>query len=288
VSGYHGQLDQIAILPAIAALMAWERLPVSRRATQSGLLLGLGAATKTVPGLLTLPLLASARSVREGAKLLGAAAALLAIVMLPFVIADPSGVLEMRHYKGWPGLGGLSLVTDPGIGSAWLEDGIQLRDPTALGEFVYENSGAITLLATLALAVFLFRYRPAPVDGAVLLWLTIYAFSPNFFMHYLVWGLPFFIMAGYLREVAILQLALMPALLIYYLAPFPDPMPAAAIYVPSMIALWLLWVVALVTLAKRTLKRRPARAPAAQPPLVDVGATLGQPVAIRSGSANSG
>jgi hypothetical protein len=44
-------------------------------------------------------------------------------------------------------------------------------------------------------------------------------------------------------------------------------MPAAAIYVPSMIGLWLFWVVALFTIAGRILKRPPVGAPAVQPPL---------------------
>ena len=270
-SGFHGQIDSVAILPGVLALIAWEARG-RRRAVESGLLIGVGTAVKTVPGVLLLPLLASARSLREGAKLLGAAVAVVLLVITPYLIADPDGVLALRHYQGLAGLGGLSLVTDPGLVEVWLRDrpGFELRDPTALGEFTAQNAGEITVLAVLAVALLLFRYRPAPIDAAVLLWLTVYALSPNFLMQYMVWGLPFFIMGGYLREVAIVQLVLVPAIMVYYLAPFEDPSLATAVYVPSLIALWAFWVVALVTVIRRVLARPPARAPAVQPSLVEL------------------
>jgi hypothetical protein len=268
ISGYHGQFDQVAVLPAVLALMAWERRPAGQRALESGLRIGAGAAAKTVPGLLVLPLLPSTRSPREAAKLVGAAVAVPAILLLPFLVVDPTDVLNLRHYQGVPGLGGLSLVTDPAAGADWMTLGPFDHDHGAVGGFVYDHPGTITLVGVLALAAFVFRYRPAPIDGAVLLWLAIYVFNPNFFLHYLVWGLPFFIMAGYLREVALLQLLLVPALVIYYLVPFSDAMPAAAIYVPLMIALWAFWVVALVTLAARVARQRTAYPTGTQPPLV--------------------
>jgi len=56
ISGYHGQIDSLAILPAVAALIVWETAP-DRRALIAGLLIGVGAATKTVPGLMLLALL---------------------------------------------------------------------------------------------------------------------------------------------------------------------------------------------------------------------------------------
>ena len=283
VSGFHGQFDQLAILPAILGLMLWERRSAGDRATGSGALVGVGAAMKTVPALIALPLLASARSAREAAGLVGSAVAVVVVVTLPFLIADPSGVLELREYRGWAGLGGLSLVVDPGHGAAWMQEGVEFRTPNAAAEFVADGASAITVLALFILAVFLLRVRPAPIDGAVLLWLTIYAFSPNFFMNYLVWGLPFFVMAGYLRETAILQAALIPAIAIYYLSPFDDATPATAIYVPTMIGLWGFWVVALVVVARRALRRRPPRMPAVQEPLVEVGASGARPLAVRSG-----
>ena len=53
------------------------------------------------------------------------------------------------------------------------------------------------------------------------------AFSPDFFLTYLVWGLPFFIMAGYLLEVAILQAFLVIPTVAYYLSLWPSRRKAA-------------------------------------------------------------
>src|SRR5207342_2593671 len=91
ISGYHGQLDAVAILPAVLAFMIWERAPDSGRAVKSGMLIGLGAVIKTVPILMLLPLLVSARSIKEGAKLCGAALAVVLVICLPFLLAEPAG-----------------------------------------------------------------------------------------------------------------------------------------------------------------------------------------------------
>jgi hypothetical protein len=288
ISAYHGQFDQVAILPAVLALIAWERRPQIGRAVTSGLLIGVGATLKTVPLLLVLPFLASSRSRGEGVRLVALAVAVPLLLLVPFVIADPTGVLDLRHYRGLPGLGGLSLVTDPANGSAWITDSALSHHRAGIGLFVSENAGPITLASLFALAVFLFRYRPAPIDGAVLLWLTLYSFSPNFFMQYLVWGLPFFIMAGYLLEVAILQLLLIPDLLITYLIPFSDSFPAAAIYVPTMICLWAFWVAALITLGRRVVRRHHAHPSGIQPPLVEFAVPPAAAPTLLTGTARAG
>src|SRR4051794_11702075 len=61
VSGYHGQVDPVAILPALAALYLWETSGSRHRALQAGLLIGLAASVKTIPGIMVLALLPSAR-----------------------------------------------------------------------------------------------------------------------------------------------------------------------------------------------------------------------------------
>ena len=104
ISGYHGQIDSVAILPAATSLVVWERSASTHRALWAGLLIGLGAAVKTVPLLLVLPLLGSARSWREAAELAGGAFAVLLLTIGPLWVSgiDLSRVVG---YTGIPGCG---------------------------------------------------------------------------------------------------------------------------------------------------------------------------------------
>jgi hypothetical protein len=267
VSGYHGQIDSVAILPAVLALMMWERRSTSTRAVRAGLLLGLGAAVKVPPLLLVPALLGSARSWREATKLVVAAAAIPALVLAPLWISgvDLHRVITYRGVGGW---GGPSLVVDPGWGWRWLT--IRgFHAPNGAAHALELASTRITVVTLMAYLGFVLRYRPAPVDAVVLLWLAIYVFSPNFFLSYLVWGLPFFIMAGYLVEVAVLQCLLIAPTVAYYLALSPSrSMVDGVLYVPFLIALWLFWVVATFVLVRRIVRRRDAHPSGIQPPLV--------------------
>jgi hypothetical protein len=275
ISGYQGQIDSVAILPAVLALMAWERRGAATRARDSGVLIGIGVAIKTVPGLVVLALLPAARSARERLWLIGAAVAVPVAVSIPFAVADPGGFESAIGYGGVPGRGGLSLVVQPSVMWDLLTGGVLEPHPTELREAVADSARWVTIAVLAAMAVFLFRYRPRPVDGAVLLWLAIYVFVPNFLIQYLVWGLPFFIMAGYLRETAILQLALVPATVItYQVSPTGGVDEGlATLYVATMIALWAFWVVAFSTLAARVMRRAGDNRGGVQPPLVRLAGT---------------
>lgn len=277
-SGYQGQIDSVAILPAVVALMIWERGQGTARSPKAGLLIGLGGAVKTVPMLMVLPLLATARSWREGATLVGTT---LVFGLVPLGILWASGVdlTRVTGYTGVPGWGSLSLILDPGLG--W--DNLTVGPPPLLSSSsseltrgLHDAASWITLGTLVAYTVFVFRYRPALIDAAVLLWLVIYAFSPNFFLTYLVWGLPFFIMAGYLIEVALLQAILVIPTAAYYASLWPAPGTLAGIaYVPIMIALWVFWICATAVVAIRIAKRHDPERPGMQAPLVDVAATMG-------------
>jgi hypothetical protein len=170
----------------------------------------------------------------------------------------------------------MSLIAHPSLGWDWVTHGVTFRSPPpGVSELLADNIVWLGVAMVAVLIVVLVRYRPAPVDGAVLVWLAVYAFLPNFFMQYLIWGLPFFIMAGYLREVAILQAALAPATVIYYVqaaASRGDGLGAgfAAVYVVTMIGLWVFWVVAFATLTTRMARQRPAHRAGIQQPLVRV------------------
>lgn len=257
ISGYSGQIDSVAILPAVLALMAFERLEPDRRAAVAGLLIGIGIAIKWVPAFALLALLPACRSPWEGARMVGAAALIPLLVLAPFALADLEGVRTTLGYSGAPGLGGLGLVVQPGLIEAWLTQKEVLMF-TAPSQFLYDHTSQITLLGLAGAGAFLLRYRPAPVDAAVLVWLTVYAIAPNFFFQYLVWGLPFFLLAGMIRYVAILQLVVLAPTLIAYLAPHsPD---VAYVYVPIMILVWVGWVVALFLTGRRIVRSSPLAA----------------------------
>lgn len=269
-SGYHGQIDSVAILPAVLGLMAWERRPASSRAWAAGLLIGLGAAVKLVPLLLILALLPYARSWREGTTLLVAAIVPVGLALGPLWLAGID-LHRVTGYSGVPGWGDLSLVVDPGLAWHNVTVGPDVSAAGGLAGGLQSAARWITLGALVAYAGFIFRYRPALIDAAVLLWLAIFTFSPDFFLTYLVWGLPFFIMAGYLIEAAVLQALLVVPTVAYYLALWPSPSTALGVaYVPFMFALWIFFACATIFLVARIARGRTPYGPEAQRPLVSV------------------
>ncbi len=272
ISGYHGQIDPVAILPGVAALIIWEQRPRSRRALAAGLLVGVGAALKTVPFLLLVPFAAASRSRREVATLVAAAAVVVAAVSIPFYLAAPAGFRDGLSYAGVPGRGGLSVILDPGfaVDRRFSPVLATVGHPNSLTDWLSDSSAAITLVVLAGLGAFLLRYRPAPLDGIVLLWLSIFVFNPNFLPQYFVWALPFFIMAGYLIETALLQIAMVPVLFVTYLSPNVYGRPGAIAYVAILICLWVFWAVALVVVARRVVEARRAHPEGIQPPLIPV------------------
>lgn len=276
ISGYHGQIDSFAFLPAVVALIVWEgrgreliaALPNAlerrfasiaaggfmarwgSRALIAGLLLGLGASVKTVPALMVIALLPSARSLREAATLVCATAAVPLAGLIPFLIADPSGVVEIGSYRGAPGVGGLGLAVQPDLAEKWLlRDGL---DFNGISAFLYDNGQLLLTGALVSVGILMRRSRPEPVDAAVLLWITFFALSPNFFFQYLIWGMPFMLMAGYLRSVVLVQVLLIAPAILHWMGPWRDS-GIAVPYVVLMISVWLAWVVAFAVLLRTEL-----------------------------------
>jgi hypothetical protein len=278
-SAYHGQIDAVAILPAVIGLMLWERRPSPRRGIEAGLLIGLGTAVKTVPLLMLLPLAVSARSWRERALLVASALVIPGLVLVPFWAAGID-LHRVTGYTGVPGWGGLSLVLHPALGWHLMTPGGAIQHVTGFSAGLQEASRWITAATLVAYTAFIVRFRPALIDAAVLLWLAIFAFSPNFFSNYLVWALPFFIMAGYLVETAALQVFIVVPTVAYYLDRWP-PLTAGmgVAYVPFMFGLWLMLFGATVALAARIVGSRISHRRGTQPPLVDL---------VRAGAGSSG
>ena len=256
VSGYEGQIDSVAILPAALAYIVWQRMPPSpRRALAAGLLVGVGAAVKTVPALMLLPLLAVTRDRREAATLVAAAAAVPLVTIAPWLAAEPRETFDALRYTGLPGLGGLSLLAQPSLATGWIVT--DEFDRSGLTNALIDGRGVLTVVLLAAVAAFLFRRRPEPLTGALVVWTALFAFGINFGPRYVVWALPFALMAGRLREAAALQLIAFPAAVIVAGRTW-DERWLATVYVVLMIALlvaFFAWLVVLVRSAPATRPR---------------------------------
>ncbi len=227
ISGYHGQFDALAILPGVLAVSLWERRePWAYRALAAGVLIGVGGALKTVPLLLLLALLPSVRSRREALTLLAAAALPLLLAFAPFAVAGKLPSPHVLTYRGLPGAGGLSLLAQPDLSLATL--GISPTRLSAPSDALVRYGGLLIGAGLLAVAAVGARSRARALPLAVLLWLAVYAFGVNFFFQYALWGLPFFLMAGYVREVLVIQAVLLLPTLIFYGRPWHSSSVAIA------------------------------------------------------------
>ena len=258
ISGFHGQIDSLAILPAALALLVWERMDGERRALFAGALIGAGGAIKTVPLLMVLALAPTSRSWRELAGLAVAAAAIPLIVIAPFLVTTPDDVTRVvRGYHGYPGQGGLSLALQPNLGLPWLMGlGKAPVHYSQLTQHLFFHASLAINVVVIATAAFLARYRPSPAVAASVLWLAVLAFAPGFFFQYLIWGLPFFLMAGYVRSAGLLQLAVLAPMLLYYLAPWSTRGPAY-VFISIQLVVWAGMLAALVVVARGAVTGRP-------------------------------
>ncbi|SDP52898.1 Uncharacterized membrane protein [Pedococcus dokdonensis] len=126
--------DLFGVALASAGLWAWSR----RRPVAAGVLLGLGVAARTYPVLILLALvLLGLRTGRLGAvrRTLTAAAGAFGVVLLPFLVANPSAVV--RSTRVW-------WESAAGLGSPWMI-------PQLLGHPL--PTGATTLLAVAGVLV---------------------------------------------------------------------------------------------------------------------------------------
>jgi uncharacterized membrane protein len=254
VSGYLGQIDA-SVMPAAAALLVWERLAPPKRALPAGVLIGLGAALKTVPGLVVLALLPRCSGRREAAVLVAATVAVPLVLMIPWLYAEPHATAHAFGYSGVPGIGGLSLLAQPNLIDNWLlHGGAQL---SGLSRALLDVRSALTIVAVAGVTALLFWRRPEPAQGATLVWLAVFASALNFGPRYVVWGLPFMLMAGYVREVALIQLVALPAAVILAFRTYDQQWIAVA-YVILMLVLLVGFVAWLAVLAARLVRTRPA------------------------------
>jgi Glycosyltransferase family 87 len=238
ISAYHGQIDSVSTLFALLGVLAWKR-GGSNRAMTAGVLIGIGAAIKTVPLFMVLALLPSVRFRREALELAAVAVAVPFLTIAPWLLADYESTkhaLTANH--GVPGFGGLSLFVQPDLLDTWLYgDGPATSGVT---NRLVEVQNILVGSSVLCVGLIAYLRRLDPLLAAALIWLTVYVFNPNWAFQYVVWGLPFFLLVRRHLQVAILQLVLvLPASVLYFRFSLPD---SQDLYLPIMAAVWL-WMV---------------------------------------------
>lgn len=247
ISAYNGQLEPLAVLPALIAVATWERLPAGSRPWIAGVLIGIGCAIKGLPVLMVLALLPTCSSVREAVKLIAATLVIPLIAIAPWLIADAHDVIVAVKYHGLAGQGGISVIAQPDLASIWL--GGPFPRFTGVSAALQGTFGTVILAVAIAsIALLLLRRRADPVESAVLLWLTLFAFSANVNPRYAVMGLPFIVISGRIGIAAALQaLVLVPTVLLLSVAPGDASLYA---FVALMIVFWLASLVSVVVLAR--------------------------------------
>lgn len=254
ISGFHGQIDSVALLPAALAVWYWElATPGVRRAIVAGALIGLGVSIKTVPGLMLFALLPSVRSRREAAALVLPAIAVPVVAVAPFLIADPNATIDaFRTHRALTGFGGISLLTQPDLAGMWLRSETIRLSP--LTEFLGDNEFPLTAALMSPLIALVLLRRTPPTAAAALLWCALPLLSIGFSFQYVVWALPFALMAGYLWQVAAVQAALLLPTVIFEWNPFEPP--PVDLYVAIMALVWAGSLAGVVKLALRLYRER--------------------------------
>lgn len=266
ISGYHGQIDAVACVPALLALIVWQR-EGERRALTAGVLMGIAVAVKQPPVIMVLALLPTARSFREAMLLLVAMGLLIVLSVAPFLIADLPGTVDgLTANKGLPGLGGISLLLQPDLSALWLHT----KDVSlsALSEAVFDHGAFFVGLTMLGITGVLIRWRVPALEAAIIVWLGFYVLGINFGITYLIYGVPLLLMAGRLRGALVLQTLLIVPIGLLYI-PQGRSLPLELIYTPVMLVVWGMigaWLWSAIRLERRRTGLRRIAAPSGAPP----------------------
>jgi hypothetical protein len=176
-----------------------------------------GAAVKTVPLFTVFALLPTVRDRREAAVLVVTAVAVPVGALAPWLVMDPGGTAHaLTQNHGVPGFAGLSAFLEPALTRYWSAFDAAPPPIAPAIQTVTDAQNLIVGAAVLAVAAVCRLRRTRALDALVLVWLTVLAVNPNFAYQYVVWTLPFLLLAGRLRAAAGLQLVLLvPTLLLY-------------------------------------------------------------------------
>ncbi len=245
ISGYHGQIDSLSILPAVGAMVIWTGR--RRNSWLCGGLIGCAGTIKPAPFLVLFALLPTA-SWRQRVALSGSAVAVLGLSLLPFALADPTGVSHLRQFSGLPGFGGVSLLAQPDLADVWI-NGVGHR-LSSLSIGLLRHGSLLSGIGLLVVVAWVWHRRAQPVEAAVILWLAFYVLATGFAFQYLIWGIPFFLLAGHVRLVAALELVIAVPMFVLYVHPhIPNDV---WVYVALMAVVWAGFLVAFGRSAAQT------------------------------------
>jgi len=234
----------VALRPAAQRLLA-------------GLLIGAGTALKTTPLVLLAALVPTVRSRGEGLRLVVIALAVPFVLLAPFLAADAAGVVDSLRYHGYPGGGGLHVVVQPNLAD------YSGKPLTTTSRVLQDVNSVLVAITVAALTWLLWRRRVEPVRAAAILWLGIFVAGVNWYPQYLNWGLPFFLMTGWVVWVAVVQAVLLPFALTYISGSLGGgyfSVRHASLVASSAVA-WLLWLLRLTQEAVRLTRRDSSRRP---------------------------
>ena len=214
VSAVHGQIDALAWLPAVAAVGIWTHPRGRRRALVCGLLIGLGIAIKTTPGLALIALAPSARDRRELGTLVLAAAAVPLLAVLPFLIVAPHGLGAVVDYRGFAGRAGLTVLLQPRLALHDLTGPYVAYDATT--RFLLEHANVVLAAALIPVAAVAWKRRLDPATTMVALLLAFYVAGAAILPQYWLWIVPFLLLSRRAAAALVYQLALLPLLVATY------------------------------------------------------------------------
>jgi hypothetical protein len=214
VSAVHGQLDALAFLPAVAAVGLWELRRNQERALLCGLLIGMGIAIKTTPGLILLALAPTARDRRELFLLLIGAAIIPVASVIPFALAAPRGLKAIIDYGGFAGRAGLTLLFQPRLALHDLTGTPVTYDATT--RFLLAHSTIVLAVAVIPVAVIVWIRRLPAATAAVALLLAFYVAGTAVLPQYWLSVVPFMVLANRTRMALLYQVALVPLLVATY------------------------------------------------------------------------
>jgi Glycosyltransferase family 87 len=259
VSSVTGQIDGLAFVPVVLAFIVWRRRDGRSRAIVSGLLLATGGLIKLVPLLFVGALVPTARSFREAAVLITASVVPVICVLAPFLAVDPHGVIHTLDYGGFPGGGGLAVITEPSLARHFLGDYTFHLSPIARG---LEHHGiGLTLVAYAVVVAVLIRRRVPPAEAAFVISLTLLVFAVNFYEQYLLWLLPIALLCGRVALVFVIEVVMTVYLYIegslptHWLHLDGRDLPRhIAVFTASIYALWILLAIVLIRELARILR----------------------------------